>query len=172
MSSWLWKGGENNPIDDRVLETHIFLVRHRLLILRRVFVLRPRSELFLSSCFSSFSVLSHSFSTIFFLLFLFSSGRSRTSRLSLLHLFIGSLYYLQFGARSREGNFILVFCPVSLRSLSRCFFISSILLALLPLHLLLLLYKFLSGERAWLRSYSIVMRVRNIIRRREEMAID
>lgn len=29
-----------------------------------------------------------------------------------------------------------------------------------------------SGERAWLRSYSIVMWVRNIIRRREEMAID
>lgn len=38
-------------------------------------------------------------------------GRSRASRLSLLHLFIGPLYYLQFGARSREGNFILVFCP-------------------------------------------------------------
>ena len=37
-------------------------------------------------------------------------GRSRASRLSLLHLFIGPLYYLQFGARSREGNFILVFC--------------------------------------------------------------
>lgn len=37
-------------------------------------------------------------------------GRGRTSRLSLLHLFIGPLYYLQFGARSREGNFILVFC--------------------------------------------------------------
>lgn len=37
-------------------------------------------------------------------------GEGRTSRLSLLHLFIGPLYYLQFGARSREGNFILVFC--------------------------------------------------------------
>jgi hypothetical protein len=47
----------------------------------------------------------------FLLLFLFPSGRSRTSRLSLLHLFIGPLYYLQFGAHSREGNFILVFCP-------------------------------------------------------------
>lgn len=59
------------------------------------------------------------------LLFLFPSGRSRTSRLSLLHLFIGPLYYLQFGARSREGNFILVFCPVALRPPSHRFFTSA-----------------------------------------------
>lgn len=64
-------------------------------------------------------------SAIFLLLFLFLSGRSRTSRLSLLHLFIGPLYYLQFGAHSREGNFILVFCPVALRPPSRRFFASS-----------------------------------------------
>ena len=54
-------------------------------------------------------------------------GEGRTSRLSLLHLFIGPLYYLQFGARSREGNFILVFCllPYSaiLSSSSTCCFL-------------------------------------------------
>lgn len=52
-------------------------------------------------------------------------GRGRTSRLSLLHLFIGPLYYLQFGARSREGNFILVFCllPAILSSSSTCCFL-------------------------------------------------
>lgn len=64
-------------------------------------------------------------STVFLLLFLFPSGGSRTSRLSLLHLFIGPLYYLQFGAHSREGNFILVFYPVAPRSPSRRFFASS-----------------------------------------------
>lgn len=73
-----------------------------------------------------------------FLLFLFLSGRSRTSRLSLLHLFIGPLYYLQFGARSREGNFILVFCPVALRPPSHRFFTSA--LALLLFFFIFLLY--------------------------------
>lgn len=80
---------------------------------QRVFVLRPTDESRASSSslrLPSFLVVASSASFSSFL-----RGRSRTSRLSLLHLFIGPLYYLQFGARSREGNFILVFClPFSL----------------------------------------------------------
>lgn len=109
---------------------------------------------------------------IFLLFFLFPSGRSRTSRLSLLHLFIGPLYYLQFGAHSREGNFILVFCPVTLRpprvlaSFGSPFFSfssSSCSSAFL-----------VDAERARLRAYSasIVMRTRNVVRRRDEMAVN
>lgn len=115
-------------------------------------------------------------STIFLLLFLFLSGRSRTSRLSLLHLFIGPLYYLQFGAHSREGNFILVFCPVALRPPNRRFLASSgfpFFLASSSSSTVLLPF-LVDAERARLRAYSasIVMPTRNVVRRRDEMAID